>query len=281
MSPKLSARAEALIEQVFALAWEGPGVIAVLARQSDELDQWGRAFARTVRAHNKAALEIYMPSTREGLIDRFNQVLSGISLDAARAAAPDDLPRRIILVPDSRSFESPEGLLLARLVSDFPGAATRLVVLMDEEEGADRCERLLASLGRSARRIDLLGESVMAQSKVLARVERHSARPAEPLSPPAPESRPPPFVVDPERQVAMLPSADFSRPRRSSTMRWLGAGAVLMGLLLVSALIVVLLHRETGPGAAFDQRPALGSTPSPVAPVLPTGTRSNRPSQGA
>jgi hypothetical protein len=230
------------------------------------LDEWGRGFARLVRSRPDLTLEIYIPSTSDALIERFNQVLARLSLDEALTDLASDLPCRILLVPDIRSLDSSEGLLLARLVADFPGAATKLVVLVDRD-GSDRTEILLQSLGRKVARVDLdvapvvsgLSGAPSRSKPVAAAAEasgqrRISPDPSQPSAPTIVSVSP----LRPEREQGWV-ELGVVTPRRP-TILWLGAGALLMAILLISALVVVLLHRERGPGAAFS--PALAQIDS-------------------
>jgi hypothetical protein len=244
------------VERGLSLSREAASVLAVLGTNASALDNWGRAFARRARREPGLNLEIYMPSTRDALIERFNQVLAGLSVEQARAERPPGSASRIILAPDIRSLDTPEGLLLARLASDFPGAATRLVVLVDRD-GSVRTERLLQSLGRGITRfeLDLEGEANTQPTTLATTVSAPSGGDAEhaPSFPgwsPVSSSETGAIDLLPEPLVQAAPS-------RRNGARWLGAGALLMAILLISALIVVLLHRERGPGAAFTQRLAL------------------------
>ena len=254
--------AEAVLERVRG----GASVLAVLGSSTASLDEWGRGFARLVRSRPDLTLEIYIPSTSDALIERFNQVLARLSLDEALTDLASDLPCRILLVPDIRSLDSSEGLLLARLVADFPGAATKLVVLVDRD-GSDRTEILLQSLGRKVARVDLDVAPVVSglsgapsRSKPIAAAaeasgqRRISPDPSQPSAPTIVSVSP----LRPEREQGWV-ELGVVTPRRP-TILWLGAGALLMVILLISALVVVLLHRERGPGAAFS--PALAQIDS-------------------
>lgn len=298
MNEKLRSSMQASVERGFELAWNGAGVLAVLARQSGDLEHWGRTFARRVRSHHGAALEIYMPAARESLIERFNQSLAGLSIETARAEPPPAAGRRIILVPDWAAMDSPEGMLLARLVSDFPGAATRLVVLVDFDP-LGRAQRFLEALGRGVQRLDLdathapdrlpgsdPGFSLPAQQGASDGQPTPDREPARDRTLPQDEptvsqTRAKAESIDPERQVAMLPVANHSGGPGGRAMRWLGVGALLMALLLVSVLIVVLLHRQTGPGASSDRWPVVERGKAASNFTNPVGMASRRPSDGA
>jgi hypothetical protein len=174
-----------------------------------------------------------------------------------------------------RSLDTPEGLLLARLVCDFPGAGTRLVILVDRDD-AERTDTLLQSLGRGITRLDL---------------DTDSGRPPRPV-PAVDDSMVPAGSIDSSimpgsssmpiqslRSAALGSSLDglpSALPAQRGRSRWVGIGVLLMAMVLISTLIVVLLHRERGPGAAFAQRLALerpASTPSGRLTATPVPAR--------
>jgi len=248
LSINLQSRPGSSDQAMFEQVWITPGIIAVTAASGDDLDRWGRGFARYVRSRRGSSLEIYLPSTREALIDRFNEMLSALSLDRARAEAPVESSGRFVLVPDIRAFDSPEGHLLARLVTDFPGAGTRLVILIDPTEWA-RSQPLLSALGRQVRRMD-----VSAQQRRDRAVSQPDALHDPSLS--GEGSGALSIASMPSQSQHKQPTIDLEVSRRRP-INWLGAGALVAALLLVSALIVVLLHRERGPGAGFEPRSSL------------------------
>ncbi len=253
-----------LVDRALALVRSGAAVVAVTGTRASALEAWGRAFARKARGDSAFSLEIYMASTRDALIDRFNQVLTGLTVDQARSAGPTDGPCRIVLVPDVRSLDTPEGLLLARLVCDFPGAGTRLVILVDRDD-AERTDSLLQSLGRGMTRLDLdtdAGRSLRATPVADDRPNRSESVPSSPFQEGAPIHAHALRAAEDSSGIDGLPSA---LPLRRGRSRWVGVSVLLMALVLISTLIVVLLHRERGPGAAFAQRLAL-EQPASVTP---------------
>ncbi len=256
MTTILDSRPGSTEQATFEQAWMTRGILAVTAASNDDLDQWGRGFARYVRSRRGSSLEIYLPSTREALIDRFNEMLRALSVERARAEAPAESPGRVILVPDVRAFDSPEGHLLSRLVTDFPGAATRLVLLIDPTEWA-RSQPHLSTLGRQVQRMDISSRKdpdrtvdlpKLDHAPLLAADDRAGSIGGAPLQPPHKQ-----------------PMIDLEVSRRPS-FSWLGAGALVTALLLISALIVVLLHRERGPGAGFEPRSAAERSKESVPP---------------
>lgn len=260
MSIDLNTRQDIPEQASFEQACLMRGILAVTAATGDDLDQWGRGFARYVRSRRRLALEIYLPSTREALIDRFNEILKALSLERARAAPPAESAGRFILVPDIRAFDSPEGHLLARLVSDFPGAGTRLVLLIDPSEWA-RSQPLLSALGRQVQRIDLSAQDGSDRDTIHREIERGPQSDLESKGE---------VIHGRLGHVASEQPTIALQTSRRRPFSWLGAGALVTALLLVSALIVVLLHRERGPGPSFEPRSGvwLSIEPGPSARTI-------------
>ena len=92
---------------------------------------------------------LLLPSTSEALIARFNEILATRPMAEAMQDRSNETESavRILFSPEARSMSAREGRLLARLVSSFPGANTRLVLLHDENEDSDQ-QQVLELLGK-------------------------------------------------------------------------------------------------------------------------------------
>ena len=237
------------------------------------LDRWGRQLAVALRARTDIQLEIYIPASAESLVSRFNQSLASLTLEAARGDVASELAAKVLLVPDIRSLDTPEGMLLCRLVSDFPGANARLVVLGDRE-GLHRCSRVLEALGRRLRRIELEGR----EDSSAARHPESPVSPAQRTEATSTENDAQ-SVTQPVRATAAV-EIDASNQPLSSAPRgrpsWVTWLSVALALMLISVLVVVLLHRDRGTGSPVP----VGGTSSrsekspsvPVAAQLATPT---------
>ena len=244
--------------------------VLVTGRATDRLDRWGNTIAAALRSRADVEFELYLPSTADALVSRFNVAMASLSLARARATERRDTALRVLLVPDSRSVMTPEGQLLARLVGDFPAADIRLLILGDvESEAANQSLRNI--LTRRLRHVSLL-ESAATDRAV-------GALPTESL--PAGTGVALGRVTEPARRHVPL---DQSRDRLpaisrvqikqvldakgrtlSARERLLAWGSAIASLALVSALIVVLAYRDRTPGAFAPinaSKPAAAAKPS-------------------
>ena len=92
-------------------------------------------------------IEVFLHANTEALLERFNQILADLSLTDARNADSSPAPRRALIAHDARAINPRELQLLARLIQDFPGANTALVLLLDKA-GSQQHERSLENFGQ-------------------------------------------------------------------------------------------------------------------------------------
>lgn len=114
---------------VSALVNDGKSV--VISSESNELiDHYGAAFVRRIKQKlPQTQLEVFLPRDTEAMLERFNQLLNTLSLDVAikpRSGAGLD---RVWVVHDANAMGSHEIQLLTRLIQQFPGAGTSVVLM--------------------------------------------------------------------------------------------------------------------------------------------------------
>lgn len=127
---------------------------AILVSDCDALlDHYGRMLADALRKSRELAVEVYFPNSTEAVLARFNRILADLTV--AEAIKPDgsSAPQRLLLVYDGKGTGLREIQLLARLVKDFPGANTRLVLLL-QSQGAD-ADKKIEAFGKIALRWDV------------------------------------------------------------------------------------------------------------------------------
>lgn len=127
---------------------------AILVSDCDALlDHYGRMLADALRKSRELAVEVYFPNSTEAVLARFNRILADLTV--AEAIKPDgsSAPQRLLLVYDGKGTGLKEIQLLARLVKDFPGANTRLVLLL-QSQGAD-ADKKMEAFGKIALRWDV------------------------------------------------------------------------------------------------------------------------------
>jgi hypothetical protein len=60
-------------------------------------------------------IEVFLPQNTEQLLERFNQILSAISLDDARQPDNSTAPRRVLIAHDAKAINKRDLQLLARM----------------------------------------------------------------------------------------------------------------------------------------------------------------------
>ncbi|MEK9812404.1 MAG: hypothetical protein VW440_05100 [Bordetella sp.] len=112
--------------------------IALISHSDALLDHYGRLFAEQLRRTSRLAVEIYSPDSTDALIDRFNRILASMSVSEALKTEGSMAPSRLLLVYDGRATGVREVQLLARLLKDFPGANTRVALLLHAHADAPK-----------------------------------------------------------------------------------------------------------------------------------------------
>ncbi len=123
---------------------------ASMALSSDNdgvLDHYGRLVLAKLRKTEGLQIEVFLPQNTEALLERYNQILAGLSIEDARKASGSPAPRRVLLAHDAKALSTRDLQLLARLVQDFPGANVSLVLLVDKA-GIKLHERTLDGFGQ-------------------------------------------------------------------------------------------------------------------------------------
>lgn len=93
---------------------------------------------RMLRRQPGLKVELIQPTGTETLLARFNELMSAMPLDVARAGAPSGARLHVWVLKLSRRLELPEVRLLLKLVQDFPGARVRLLLMCSREAAAYR-----------------------------------------------------------------------------------------------------------------------------------------------
>ncbi|MFN5100796.1 MAG: SPOR domain-containing protein [Burkholderiaceae bacterium] len=121
--------------------------LALSSNSDGVLDHYGRLVLAKLRKTPGLQVEVFLPQNTEQLLERFNQILSDISIEDARNPENSTAPRRVLLAHDAKAISQRDLQLLARLVQDFPGANVSLVMLIDKL-GMQLHERTLDSFGQ-------------------------------------------------------------------------------------------------------------------------------------
>ena len=106
---------------------------ALIGSNATLMSHYSDMVIQALRKLPSVKAELYLPSTTETLLSRFNDLLEGKSMTSARHSLGETQALRIWIVHAARSADVREAQLLARLVTDFPGAQVALLMLLDGE----------------------------------------------------------------------------------------------------------------------------------------------------
>ena len=144
--------------------------MSVSSSHDGVLDHYGRLVINKLRKMSDLQIEVFLPQNTEALLDRFNQILSGLSLEDARNGDNSPAPRRVLIAHDAKAISTRDLQLLSRLVQDFPGANVSLVLLLDRT-GIAQHEKSLDNFGQRMLRWPL-EQPTRAEGEALLKVAR-------------------------------------------------------------------------------------------------------------
>jgi hypothetical protein len=126
-----------------AVSKEGKSLVLV-SPSGELLDHFGAAFIRRLKQSlDSTPVEVFMPPDSEVMLERFNKLLSALSLDVATKPRTQMAPESVWVVHDANALGSYEIELLTRLVHQFPGAgiATILMFTSDANPATSICNQ--------------------------------------------------------------------------------------------------------------------------------------------
>ena len=116
-----------------AVSKEGKSLVLV-SPSGELLDYFGAAFIRRLKQNLvNTPVEVFMPPDSEVMLERFNKLLSSLSLDVATQTRKDKPPESVWVVHDANALGSYEIELLTRLVHQFPGAGISTVLMFTSD----------------------------------------------------------------------------------------------------------------------------------------------------
>jgi septal ring-binding cell division protein DamX len=125
---------------------EGSINLAVLSDHDRVLDYYGSLFEERLRAKGESHIEFCASTNSERLVQKFNEILSEITLDQALEKDKKHAPRRFLLFRDSILMQDFELQLLARLVNGFPAGNISVILLINS---AGNYQSKLAAFGKN------------------------------------------------------------------------------------------------------------------------------------
>jgi len=111
---------------------EGSINLAVLSEHDMMLDYYGNLFDERLRAKGNHHVEFCTATNSERLVQKFNEMLSELTLNQALDKdKKNDAPRRYLIFRDSILMQDSELQLLARLVNGFPAGNINVILLIN------------------------------------------------------------------------------------------------------------------------------------------------------
>lgn len=219
---------------------EGSINLAVLSDHDQALDYYGSLFEERLRSKGESHIEWCSSTNSEHLVQKFNEILSEITLDQALEKDKKHAPRRFLFFRDSILMQDFELQLLARLVNGFPAGNISIILLIN-------------SAGNYKSKLEAFGKNILQWE-----VETEAGEPKKKLTDwvattPDPEPEPvPPTLSEEVTPVAKL----LNLPTKTS-WRVPGFGKKQEPIL------------EAEPLPAFVPTPTLPPSP-PVSPAFET-----------
>ena len=161
---------------------EGRLNLAILGDDEIALTYYGRRIFQHLKEQGEQHVELWTSADSEKLVDRFNDILSELTVDQAVDKGNKTSPKRFMIFPDTQSIQEFELQLLARLVNGFPASNINLILLVNNQFSY---EKKLAPFGKN-----LLQWVLESEDPTPAKPQRIETRDEAPQAPPtlAPKS---------------------------------------------------------------------------------------------
>lgn len=118
--------------------------LAIVGANDAIVDHYCSLLVKRLRMLPDVRLEVYTTTNTEALLDSFNTILASLSTEEARGGRTTSAPLRILIASDADQINPAQGRLLARLVGNFPGANTQ-IILLQTESGDDNPMSILGN----------------------------------------------------------------------------------------------------------------------------------------
>ena len=218
---------------------EGSINLAVLSDHDMVLDYYGSLFEERLRAKGETHIEWCSSTNSERLVQKFNEILSEITLDQALEKDKKHAPRRFLVFRDSILMQDFELQLLARLVNGFPAGNISVILLINR---AGNYESKLEAFGKNLLKWEVETEAGEPKKKLTDWV--------------ATEPDPVPVQVEP----TFLPDLPTLSEEVTPVSK-------LLNLPTKTAWRVPGFGKKSEPKLDTDPLPAFVPTPAPAAPT--------------
>jgi septal ring-binding cell division protein DamX len=258
---------------------EGNLNLAILGEDDVGLAHYARRIAQHLRQNPAIEVELWTSADSEKLVQRFNEILSEVSVQDALNKAQKASTKRYMIFPDAQSIQEIDLQLLARLINGFPASNIHVILLVNSLEPH---ERKLAAFGKNLMQWVL--ESENPAPKKLQRIETFDEAAAEsaasttsPFAPAQSASSPSPELEQVTPAASSWDSPPAPRAKGNSLLAW---GVLLV--LLVSLLVFSFLYQdfiksefEAMKGYLSRQSPVAAKEAAPAAATPSVGMSSS------
>ena len=125
---------------------EGRLNLAILGDDEAALTHYGRRIFQYLREQGEEHVELWTSADSDRLVDRFNEILSHLTLDEALDKSSQAAPKRYMIFPDTHGIQDFELQLLARLVNGFPASNINVILLINSRSAY---EKKLSAFGKN------------------------------------------------------------------------------------------------------------------------------------
>ena len=150
-SPSDKARFDVLLK---VLSEEGPN-LAIIGDDEVALAHYGRTIYQRLSQLPNAQVDLWGAIDSEKLVNRFNDILSELTLEQAQDKSQRAPVRRCFIITDAHAVQTLELQLLSRLIQGFPASHVHAVLLIHRNEPY---QKKLEVFGKSLLRWELESE---------------------------------------------------------------------------------------------------------------------------
>ena len=125
---------------------EGSLNLAIVGDDEVALANYGRQIFDHLKDAGEENVEWWSSADSEKLVQRFNDILSELTVDEALDKSQKRSPKRYMIFPDTHAIQDFELQLLARLINGFPTSNINLVLVVNQH---DPYEEKLAVFGKN------------------------------------------------------------------------------------------------------------------------------------
>lgn len=185
---------------------EGSTNLAVLSEHDKVLDFYGDLFEERLLAQGDGQVEFCSSTNSERLVQKFNEILSELTLNQALEKDKKHAPRRYLVFRDSILMQDFELQLLARLVNGFPASNITVILLIN-------------SAGNYRNKLQAFGKSLVEWE-----VETQAGEPKKTLGDDWVRSEPDPVIEPPVLRDEVTPVAQLLNIPTKTSWRVPGFG---------------------------------------------------------